>query len=59
MFLLKRHKIRSYEMGLYSRDGEFKGLLGPGKHWIVDPLWKSAWRSCRSVSRGSYTRSST
>src|SRR5436309_4761653 len=40
MFLLKRIKIRSYEMGLYFRDGEFKGLLGPGKYWFVDPLWK-------------------
>ena len=40
MFPIKRIKIRSYEMGLYFRDGEFKGLLAPGKHWIVDPLWK-------------------
>ncbi len=38
MFLLKRIKIRSYEMGLYFRDGEFRGLLAPGKHWFVDPL---------------------
>jgi regulator of protease activity HflC (stomatin/prohibitin superfamily) len=40
MFLIKRIKIRSYEMGLYFRDGEFKGLLAPGKHWLLDPLWK-------------------
>jgi regulator of protease activity HflC (stomatin/prohibitin superfamily) len=38
--ILKRYKIRSYEMGLYFRDGEFKGLLAPGKHWFVDPLLK-------------------
>ena len=40
MMILKRYKIRSYEMGLYFRDGEFKGLLAPGKHWFVDPLLK-------------------
>lgn len=33
-------KIRSYEMGLEFRDGEFRRLLGPGRHWIFDPLWK-------------------
>jgi regulator of protease activity HflC (stomatin/prohibitin superfamily) len=38
MMLLKRVKIRGYEMGLYFHDGEFKGLIGPGKHWFVDPL---------------------
>ncbi len=27
MMLFKRIKIRSYETGLYFRDGEFKGLL--------------------------------
>jgi hypothetical protein len=27
MMLFKRIKIRSYEMGLYFRNGEFKGLL--------------------------------
>lgn len=35
-----RHiKIRSYEMGLLFREGEFQGLLGPGSHWRWDP-WK-------------------
>lgn len=29
--------IRSFEVGLKFRDGEFKALLGPGKHWIFDP----------------------
>lgn len=40
MFLFKRFKIRSYEMGLYFREGEFKGLLGEGKYWLFDPLGK-------------------
>ena len=38
--LFKRVKIRSYEIGLCFRDGEFKRLLTAGKHWIFDPLWK-------------------
>jgi regulator of protease activity HflC (stomatin/prohibitin superfamily) len=40
MFVVKTVKIRSYEMGLYFRDGEFQGLLGTGRHWFVDPLGK-------------------
>ncbi|MCR4414678.1 MAG: slipin family protein, partial [Thermoguttaceae bacterium] len=39
-WILKTVKIRSYEMGLYFRDGEFKGLLGAGRHWFFDPLGK-------------------
>jgi regulator of protease activity HflC (stomatin/prohibitin superfamily) len=38
--VLKRYKIQSYEIGLYFRDGEFKGLLSEGRHWFVDPLGK-------------------
>ncbi|MEN6457401.1 MAG: slipin family protein [Thermoguttaceae bacterium] len=38
--MLKTIKIRSYEVGLHFRDGEFKGLLGAGRHWLVDPLRK-------------------
>jgi len=38
MLPLKRFKIRSYEMGLSFRDGEFQGLLGEGTHWLLDPL---------------------
>ncbi len=38
--VLKTIKIRSYEMGLYFRDGEFQGLLGAGRHWFFDPLGK-------------------
>jgi regulator of protease activity HflC (stomatin/prohibitin superfamily) len=40
MFVIKTVKIRSYEMGLLFRDGEFRGLLGTGRHWFVDPLGK-------------------
>ncbi|HJQ78326.1 MAG TPA: hypothetical protein VJ828_00145 [Lacipirellulaceae bacterium] len=40
MFLFKRVKIRSYEAGLYFRDGEFKRLLPAGRYWLFDPLWK-------------------
>jgi regulator of protease activity HflC (stomatin/prohibitin superfamily) len=38
--MFKTIKIRSYEIGLYFRDGEFKGLLGAGRHWFFDPLKK-------------------
>ena len=38
--MLKAVKVRTYEMGLHFRDGEFKGLLGAGRHWFVDPLGK-------------------
>jgi regulator of protease activity HflC (stomatin/prohibitin superfamily) len=40
MFLFKHIKIRSYEVGLYFRDGEFKGLLTEGYYWQFDPLGK-------------------
>jgi regulator of protease activity HflC (stomatin/prohibitin superfamily) len=40
MLFLKRHKIRSYEIGLLFRDREFRGLLTAGTHWFVDPLGK-------------------
>jgi hypothetical protein len=38
MFLFKTIKIRSYEVGLYFRDGEFRGLLEAGTHRLFDPL---------------------
>ena len=38
--MLTTIKIRSYEIGLYFRDGEFKGLLNAGRHWFFDPLGK-------------------
>ena len=37
---MKRYKIRTYEMGLLFRDGEFRGLLTAGTHWFFDPLGK-------------------
>lgn len=40
MFVIKTFKILSYEMGLHFHDGEFRGLLGTGRHWFVDPLGK-------------------
>lgn len=38
MFLCKRINIRSFEMGLHFRDGEFRGLLGAGRHCFFDPF---------------------
>jgi regulator of protease activity HflC (stomatin/prohibitin superfamily) len=38
--MFKSIKIRSYEAGLHFHDGEFKGLLGEGRHWFFDPLIK-------------------
>jgi hypothetical protein len=38
--MFKRYKIRSYEMGLMFRDGEFRGLVSEGVHWFLDPLGK-------------------
>ncbi|MCX7427049.1 MAG: hypothetical protein NTW96_15675 [Planctomycetia bacterium] len=38
--MLKTIKVRSYEIGIYFRDDEFKGLLGVGRHWFFDPLRK-------------------
>jgi regulator of protease activity HflC (stomatin/prohibitin superfamily) len=40
MLFLKRYKIRTYEMGLLFREGEFRGLLAAGTHWFVDLLGK-------------------
>ena len=34
MLGIKTIKIRSYEKGLLFRDGEFVGLLDPGRHWL-------------------------
>jgi regulator of protease activity HflC (stomatin/prohibitin superfamily) len=36
--ILKLVKIREYEVGLYFYDGEFRGLLEPGRHWLLDLL---------------------
>ena len=40
MFILKHYKVRTYEMGLVFRDGEFRGLRAAGRHWFFDPLQK-------------------
>ncbi len=36
--MLRRIRIRQFEIGLVFRDREFRGLLGPGAHWRFDPL---------------------
>lgn len=38
MLILKRFKIRSYEMGLVFREGDFRSLVAAGRHWFIDPL---------------------
>jgi regulator of protease activity HflC (stomatin/prohibitin superfamily) len=38
MFFIKRVKIRTWEIGLLFRDGEFKGLVEPGTHNYFDWL---------------------
>src|ERR1700692_4785964 len=35
---LKLIKIHAHEVGLYFHDGEFRGLLDAGRHWVFDPL---------------------
>ncbi len=59
MLFMKRYKIRSYEMGLLFRDGEFRGLVEAGTHWFFDPLGNVRVESFRSVSRAWSTSSST
>ena len=59
MFFFNRYKIRSYEMGLLFRDGEFHGLLAAGTHWFFDPLGKVRVDVVSQRDRGSSTRSST
>jgi hypothetical protein len=41
MFPIKYTRIRTYEMGLLFRSGEFERLLPPGRHWRFDPLWRT------------------
>jgi regulator of protease activity HflC (stomatin/prohibitin superfamily) len=38
MKMVKHIRVRSYETGLYFRDGEFQGLLERGRYWFADPL---------------------
>lgn len=39
--MIRLVNVRSYEMGLHFRNGEFKGILHPGLHWFVNPLGKT------------------
>ena len=39
--MFKRVHIHSYEVGLHFHDGEFRGLLDAGRHWLFDPLLKA------------------
>ena len=39
--MFRKIRIRSYEVGLHFRDGEFVGLLHEGRHWQFDPLLKN------------------
>ena len=36
----RRSRFAATKSGLHFRDGEFKGLLGAGRHWFFDPLGK-------------------
>ena len=36
--MLRWIKIRDYERGLLYRDGVFRRVLAPGRHWLFDPL---------------------
>src|SRR5262245_36847547 len=36
--ILKLIRIHRHEVGLYFHDGEFRGLLGEGRHWWLDLL---------------------
>ena len=38
--VLRRFKVRDHERGLLFRDRVFKAVLGPGRHWVWDPLFK-------------------
>lgn len=38
--MIKRIRIRSYELGLLFNDGEFKRVLTEGRYWILDPFMK-------------------
>ena len=37
---MKTIKIRSHQVGLHFRDGDFQGLLSEGRHRLFDPLCK-------------------
>ena len=41
VLLWRRIKVRAHERGLCFRDREFQRVLGPGVHWLWDPLGKA------------------
>ena len=42
--MFKKIRIRSYEVGLKFRDGEFVGLLNPGRRWVFTRFGKTRVR---------------
>jgi regulator of protease activity HflC (stomatin/prohibitin superfamily) len=40
VILFRRFKVREHERGLLFRDGDFRGVLPPGRHRMWDPLRK-------------------
>ena len=38
--VVRTFKVREFERGFTFKDRVFKGILGPGRHWFVDPLFK-------------------
>src|SRR6185295_6694051 len=38
--VMRKFKVGNYERGLLYQDGEFKVILGPGRHWFFDPTFK-------------------
>jgi len=42
LLFFKRYTVRSFEMGLHFRDGEFRGLVDAGVYWFFDPFGKVA-----------------
>ena len=40
MIVVRTFKVREHERGLLFRDRVFRGVLRPGRHWVIDPLHK-------------------
>ena len=38
--MIRLIKIRKYERGLLFRDHDFRKMLGPGRYWVFDPLFR-------------------
>lgn len=38
--MFQRIRIRSYEVGLHFYDGDFRGFMREGRHWLFNPLLK-------------------